>query len=57
MGPLTSSLASCEALRRSRCEKSETYADITGRYLLMRMAADERVVGISAATPYIMGFT
>lgn len=37
-------------------EEGETYADITGRYLLMRMAADERVVG-DTATPYIMGFT
>lgn len=57
VGPFDIEAGTYEALRRSRCEKSETYADITGRHLLSRMAEDERVVGISAATPYIMGFT
>lgn len=36
---------------------NDTYAEITGSYLLDRMHTDRRVVGISAATPYIMGFT
>ena len=35
----------------------ETYADITGRYLLERMAHDRSLVAISSATPYMMGFT
>lgn len=34
-----------------------TYADLTGTYLLERMAHDPSVIAISAATPYIMGFT
>ena len=45
------------ALRRNCTADAETYADITGLYLLDRMLADRRVVAISAATPYIMGFT
>lgn len=35
----------------------QTYADITGEHLLKCMKADPRVVAISSATPYIMGFT
>ena len=46
-----------QPLRRSRRESAETYADITGEYLLRRMAENPSIVGISAATPYIMGFT
>lgn len=34
-----------------------TYAQITADHLLQRMREDPRVVAISAATPYIMGFT
>lgn len=34
-----------------------TYADLTGTYLLERMAHDPSAIAISAATPYIMGFT
>lgn len=33
------------------------YAELTGAFLAERMAADPRVVAVSAATPYIMGFT
>lgn len=36
---------------------ASTYADLTGTYLLERMAHDPSVIAISAATPYIMGFT
>lgn len=36
---------------------SVDYARITGEYLLDRMATDPRLVAVSAATPYIMGFT
>ena len=36
---------------------SEDYARITGAYLSERMARDERLVAVSAATPYIMGFS
>ncbi len=36
---------------------SEDYARITGAYLAERMACDQRLVAVSAATPYIMGFT
>lgn len=36
---------------------SEDYARITGEFLLERMAEDESLVAVSAATPYIMGFT
>ena len=38
-------------------ESAESYAEITGAYLSERIAADPSVVAISAATPYIMGFT
>ena len=34
-----------------------TYADITGEALSAAIARDPQVVGITAATPYIMGFT
>ena len=34
-----------------------TYADITGLHLLRRMEADEGIIAISSATPYMMGFT
>lgn len=33
------------------------YAQLTGDFLLERMAADKSVVAVNAATPYIMGFT
>lgn len=35
----------------------QTYAQLTGALLAERMAADPRLVAVSAATPYIMGFT
>lgn len=35
----------------------DTYADITGEHLLNLMKADQKIVAISSATPYIMGFT
>ena len=34
-----------------------TYAELTGRHLAKRMAVDPALVVVSAATPYIMGFT
>ncbi|MFQ7392323.1 MAG: 1-deoxy-D-xylulose-5-phosphate synthase [Collinsella aerofaciens] len=34
-----------------------TYADITGEALSAAIERDQQVVGITAATPYIMGFT
>ena len=34
----------------------EDYAEITGAFLETRMASDQALVAISAATPYIMGF-
>lgn len=34
-----------------------TYADITGDFLLSRMASDQRLIAISSATPYMMGLT
>ena len=34
-----------------------TYAELTGRYLTERMHRDPLLIAISAATPYIMGFT
>ena len=37
-------------------EEERDYAQLTGGFLLRRMAADRRVVAVSAATPYIMGF-
>ena len=36
---------------------SEDYARITGAYLAERMERDPHLVAVSAATPYIMGFT
>lgn len=36
---------------------SVDYAKITGEYLIERMGSDEALVAVSAATPYIMGFT
>lgn len=35
----------------------ENYADLTARYLLGKMKEDSRVVGITAGTPTVMGFT
>lgn len=35
----------------------ETYADITGEHLLRLMKRDPKLVAISSATPYMMGFT
>ena len=35
----------------------ETYAELTGAHLMERIAKDPSVVVVSAATPYIMGFT
>ena len=35
----------------------ESYAELTGERLLDRMAEDRTLVAISAATPYMMGFT
>lgn len=35
----------------------QTYAQLTGALLAERMAADPSLVAVSAATPYIMGFT
>ena len=37
--------------------EATSYAELTGRHLLRRMEQDPTVVAISAATPYIMGFT
>ncbi|MCR8908530.1 1-deoxy-D-xylulose-5-phosphate synthase [Thermophilibacter sp. ET337] len=36
---------------------SVDYARITGEFLVGHMEADQRLVAVSAATPYIMGFT
>ncbi len=38
-------------------EDAETYAEITGKHLLARMHEDRGVIAITAATPYVMGFT
>ena len=57
VGPFDLASGAHEPLRRSCCETSETYADITGEFLLRRMANIPELVAISAATPYIMGFT
>lgn len=37
--------------------ETEDYATLTADYLLARMREDARVVGITAATPTVMGFT
>ncbi len=37
--------------------KPATYSDITGEWLLARMAKDPGVIAVSSATPYMMGFT
>lgn len=57
VGPFDIESGDYDVFPRNRCEDLETYAGITGSYLLNAMQLDERVVGISAATPYIMGFT
>lgn len=57
VGPFDIESGSYDVFPRNRCEDSETYAGITGAHLLNAMQLDSRVVGISAATPYIMGFT
>ena len=36
---------------------TESYAEITGAFLMNAIAADPQVVAVSAATPYIMGFS
>ena len=57
VGPFDIASGARKPLRRSCRETPETYADVTGEHLLRRMASDRSVVGVSAATPYIMGFT
>ena len=57
VGPFDLASGAHEPLRRSCCDTNETYADITGEYLLRRMTERQNLVAISAATPYIMGFT
>ena len=57
VGPFDMGTGVRQPLRRGCCDTAETYADITGEHLLRRMAADPRLVAVSAATPYIMGFT
>lgn len=57
VGPFDVDTGVYDVLPRNRCEDEETYAAITGAHLLNCMQADPRVVAISAATPYIMGFT
>ena len=37
--------------------KKESYASLTGSFLMERMARDPLLVAMTAATPYIMGFT
>ena len=41
----------------ARADSDEDYAQITGDFLTSRMAADPQLVAVSAATPYIMGFS
>ena len=50
-------LAAAEAAPAPAVPAAPTYADITGKLLLDRMRRDPRTIGISAATPYVMGFT
>lgn len=52
-------MASGRKLPANRLARSggETYAEITGAHLMKRMKSDKSIVAISAATPYIMGFT
>ncbi|MDO4436363.1 MAG: 1-deoxy-D-xylulose-5-phosphate synthase [Coriobacteriaceae bacterium] len=57
VGPFDVESGTYDVFPRNRCEDAETYAGITGSYLLDRMKSDASVVAISAATPYIMGFT
>lgn len=38
-------------------EGGEGYDELTANFLLERMATDPKVVAVSAATPYVMGFT
>ena len=57
VGPFDIDSGDYDVLPRNRCEDAETYAAITGSLLLNHMQMDARVVAISAATPYIMGFT
>ncbi len=45
------------ACKRGATDVGPDYAKITGKILLEHMKSDRSVVGISAATPYIMGFT
>ena len=54
VGPFDIATGVCEP-RPGR--RGETYASITGEFLMHRFACDPKVVAISAATPYIMGFT
>lgn len=58
VGPFDASTG--EKRRRAQAnaidEEERDYAQLTGGFLLRRMAVDPTVVGISAATPYIMGF-
>lgn len=57
VGPFDVESGAYDVFPRNRCEDTETYAGITGAYLLNRMQLDRRLVAISAATPYVMGFT
>lgn len=44
-------------MSKADSDAEEDYAGITARYLLEKMKEDPRVVGITAGTPTVMGFT
>ncbi len=58
VGPFDAKTGKLESRHKARSldEEERDYAQLTGGFLLRRMAADPDVVAISAATPYIMGF-
>ena len=45
------------AARRLTPANEEDYGDLTARYLLQEMKKDRTVVGITAGTPTVFGFT
>ena len=57
VGPFDLALGASAPPRNRHPELEDSYAEITGAHLSERLAADPSVVVVSAATPYILGFT
>ena len=57
VGPFSIEAGASKPPANRHPQLEETYAQITGEHLQQRISADPDVVVVSAATPYILGFT